>query len=130
MSDIVLDASAVIAVLDDEPGSAKAAALMAHSERAVVSAVNLAEVVSRFALAGATDLEVRSLLAPLSLTVMPFHAEAAFATGRLRTSTSGAGLSLGDRACLALGAALKCPVVTADRAWSAVAGDVEVIQVR
>ena len=63
------------------------------------------------------EATIRSALGGLGLDVRPFDADSAYATGLLRRPTSSRGLSLGDRACLALGVALKAPVLTTDRSW-------------
>ena len=66
-----------------------------------------------------TDAEAaRALLAPLHLAVVPFDEPAGFATGALRMATRGSGLSLGDRACLALAASRGATALTTDKAWA------------
>jgi ribonuclease VapC len=127
VSDLVADASAVLAVLADEPLSAFA------PERIVgawISAVNLAEVLSKLIDRGASEQEAKDAAATLELRVLPFEETHAHACARLRPETKRAGLSLADRACLATAAALKAPAVTADRAWARVKIETEVILVR
>ena len=68
--------------------------------------------------------------AKLGLTVVPFDEEQAYKAGLLRQTTRSQGLSLGDRACLALAHSLGLPAITADRAWSNLNVGVEVILVR
>jgi ribonuclease VapC len=115
VSRIVLDASALLAVLNGEPGADKlTAALLAN---AASSTVNLAEVQSKLVDCGlAPDDAWAATLTPVS-EVIPFTAEQAKAAGSMIAQTGAFGLSLGDRACLALGLALQALVYTADRAW-------------
>ncbi len=115
MSDCVLDASAILLLLNREPGSAKVEALLpgAHA-----STVNIAEVVAKLVDLGMPVSEIQSAIEALAITIVEFDQELAFETGGLRLSTRKAGLSLGDRACLAAGKVLKKTVVTADRSWA------------
>ncbi len=120
---IVLDASAVLAMIQQEPGGAAVAELLG---RAVISSVNLAEVGSRV-IDGGVDAQVaKRMLDDFYLEVPDFDAEMAHASAALRAETRFLGLSLGDRACLALGKTLGLPVLTADRAWGKLDIGVEV----
>jgi ribonuclease VapC len=116
----VLDASALLAYLHDEPGADEVA--NAVSQSAAISAANWAETLSKLAEKGAdprriaTDLEEQGLLHGL-LEVVPLTAEDAIAIAELRPPTRDSGLSLGDRACLALALRLDIPVLTADKSW-------------
>jgi PIN domain nuclease of toxin-antitoxin system len=114
VSDAVLDASAVLAVLRGEPGAGEVARL---GPGASVSSVSLSEVVAKLADKGVPEPKIRQTVDELELRVVPFDREGAFATGLLRPATRGAGLSLADRACLALAERLGAQVVTADRRW-------------
>jgi len=114
MTDIVLDASALIALLKNEPGGPKVAEAMAAS---VMNAVNYAEVVSYFIHAGMSPLEVDAMLRPLPVTLVAADTDLAKMAGHLRAVTAGAGLSLGDRFCLALALRDGLPAWTADRQW-------------
>jgi PIN domain nuclease of toxin-antitoxin system len=114
VSDVVVDASALLALLNQEPGSEAVAEALPH---AAISAVNLSEVVAKLAETSLPAAAVRRLLEDLNLDVHPFDAEMAYAAGALRAATRTLGLSLGDRACLALGQRLGKPVLTTDRAW-------------
>lgn len=116
MSEFVLDASAVLAYFSDEPGSEVVEDLVGAG--ALMSAVNWAEVVGKLVGRGSTDDDTRELLANLELTVIPFDSDAAWEAGRLIRVTEPYGLSLGDRACLGLAQARRCPVATADRVWA------------
>jgi ribonuclease VapC len=112
----VLDASALLAVVYREPGVDQARAVIRRG--AAVSAVNLAEVVAKLSEGGMVDAAIRATLAPLSLDVFDFTAALAYQTGLLRPLTKQAGLSLGDRACLALAQQLGLPALTTDRTWA------------
>jgi ribonuclease VapC len=115
----VLDASALLALLQDEPG---ADAVASRLPACTMSAVNLSEVVAKLAEHGVPVAELRAVLEGLDLDVRPFDVEAAYQAGELRRSTRDAGLTFGDRACLALAVQLGVPQMTADRAWARVAG--------
>lgn len=118
MSDAVLDASAVLAVILEEPGAGRVESLLPGAK---VSAVNLGEVVAKLRDLGMPEATVETVLDGLQMDVRAHDWDAALAAGFLRPTTRSAGLSLGDRACLALGVALGLPVVTADRSWQGVA---------
>ena len=114
MSDIVLDASAVLALLRDEPGGDVVAAHMGH---AVISAVNLQEVAKEMVREGAAIEAIRPVLDELGLDVRPHDADAAYEAAALYPQTKQYGRGLGDRTCMALGLALDVPVLTTDREW-------------
>ena len=114
MSDYVLDASAVLAVIHEEPGSDK---VEPYLRSAPISTVNLAEVVTKLQDRGLSDGEIDEALMLLGLDVQPFDAAMAIAAGKLRAATRRAGLSLGDRACLAFAQSLGATALTTDRAW-------------
>jgi PIN domain nuclease of toxin-antitoxin system len=114
LSEVVLDASAILAIIFGESGDAGALAL---TSRARVSAVNLSEVVAKMDERGFDPTEAEVLLGGLGMEVAKFGREDAFRAGRLRQATRRMGLSFGDRACLALALRTGLPVVTADRAW-------------
>jgi ribonuclease VapC len=126
---IVLDASAIIAMLRGERGAAKVAAAIAGAR---VSSVNYAEVVSHFIHAGMPEQQVDAMLDPLPLTVVPTDKALAQIAGRLRASTAEAGLSLGDHFCLALARRDGVPAWTSDQNWKKVADavDVKVVAIR
>lgn len=114
MADAVLDSSAVLAVLLEEPGAASVEAYLPGGK---VSAVNVGEVVAKLRDLGAPEITVDAMIAGLRLDVRAHDLRAATDSGHLRPATRAAGLSLGDRACLALAQAHRLPAVTADRAW-------------
>jgi len=127
VSRFVLDASALLVLLGGEPGSAEVEARLAAC---AMSAVNLSEVVGKLAERGMPDREIEDALGSLGLEIHDFDAEAAFAAGKLRRSTRQKGLSLGDRACLALGIRLGVPILTSDRSWKGVEPRAKVIEIR
>jgi PIN domain nuclease of toxin-antitoxin system len=126
-ADIVADASAVIALLVGEPFIRFDALRLPNAS---ISAVNLSEVLARLQEIGMPEAESGIVLARLNLHVIAFDEPQARAAARLRSVTRHVGLSLGDRACLALAGILGCPVVTADRVWANVDVGVEVIVIR
>lgn len=116
MSSSVLDTSALLALLNGEAGQDRV--LQALAESATISAVNVAEVVTKLAERGITEARIRAALGMFSFGVAVFEEDLAYQTGLLRPLTRHLGLSLGDRACLALAQMLGLPVLTADRSWS------------
>lgn len=115
MSDAyVLDASALLAALGGEPGAERVRALLPSAR---IGSVNLSEVVAKLHERGVPDAVIDEILVDLDLTVVPFDAATARRAGLLRGATRAAGLSLGDRACLALAAERDAVAVTTDRAW-------------
>ncbi len=120
---VVLDASALLAGLNAEPGADRVAAAL---DNAVVSAVNFAEVAGGVARGGNSPERVRAVLATLACAVIPADEEMAVDVGLMRARTDRAGLSLGDRFCLALGRRLRAPVMTADQQWALIADEVGV----
>ena len=119
----VLDASALLAMMLNEPGAAMVESRLADAR---VSAVNLSEVVAKLQERGAPDAVIEESLAELDLLVIPFDAAQGVAAGRLRGATRKAGLSLGDRACLALAMSCDAVAVTTDRGWEALELPVEI----
>ena len=129
MSDrgIVADASAILALLQNEPFT------RADPEQLVgasISAVNFSEVVEKLLSAGRPEPAVDTAVAALDLQVIAFDEAQARAAARLRPATRRAGLSLADRACLALGMSLGRPAVTADRSWADLDIGVEIVLIR
>jgi PIN domain nuclease of toxin-antitoxin system len=115
MNRAVLDASAILAVLFQEPGAEKMTDEIMDS--AVVSAVNLAEVQSKLVKMGHPPEDAWSDANLLKTAPEPFTADQAKIAGSLIAQTQKYGLSLGDRACLALAIALKAPVYTTEQLW-------------
>jgi len=115
MSRVVLDASAVLALLNNEPGSDTLTPELLSD--ATCSTVNLAEVQTKLVSEGGSPEEAwEDTLSPIR-EAAPFTGEQARVAGSLVAQTRALGLSLGDRACLALGLALRAPVYTADKSW-------------
>lgn len=119
----ILDASALIALLKAEPGADMVAAAIGDAR---MSTVNIAEVVSHFAHLGMPSAAIDAMLSALPITQIPADAALAHTAGHLRPLTASAGLSLGDRFCLALARHERLPAWTADRAWLDVAHNVGV----
>ena len=117
MTSAVLDASAVLALVRDEPGADK---VEAHIGRAAMSAINLQEVVKELLLSGLEEPTVRDLLSELRIDVRSHDADAAYAAAALHAQTREFGRGLGDRSCLALAIQLGVPALTADREWKKV----------
>lgn len=115
----VLDASALIAVLWEEPGAGKVEPLLAC---AAISSVNWAEVLQRYRAVEVATTGKRESIEGLGVRIEAFTGEDADVVAVLWAPTREVGLSLADRACLALAMRLKAPAYTADRAW----GDVDV----
>lgn len=114
MADVILDASAVLAYLNGEPGADRVAAYVGNAR---ISAVNVAEVETQLMLHGAPLDVVRTVLDLVGLDVVDFDRELADIAAGLAVPSRQFGLSLGDRACLALAMRDGKPAVTADRAW-------------
>lgn len=128
MSSAVLDSSVVLAVFRREPGAAVVLAALASG--AVMSTVNLAEVVTKLQEGGVPDADIRPMIDQLNVTIVDFDQAQAYPTGLLWRQTRAAGLSLGDRACRALAQRLGLPVLTADRSWTTLNLPVTVTAIR
>ena len=120
---IVLDASAVLAAFFDEPGADTVAEQMSG---ALMSAVNYAEVVAKLVDRGIPDSQILEVMAQLDVEVVPADRDQATIAGLLRAETRSAGLSLGDRSCLALAITRRGVALTMDRAWASLQLDVEI----
>lgn len=118
MNEVVLDASALLALLRNEPGADKVADAIADAH---MSSVNFAEVVSHFIHAGMPAGEVDAMLKPLPIAIVDADQGLATIAGRLRAVTADAGLSLGDRFCLAVAHRDGLTALTADKQWRTVA---------
>lgn len=124
----VLDASAVLAYLQREPGFESVRDALETG--AAISAVNLAEVLGRITVQGKEADDTLARLKVAGLAVEPFLEEDALVAGGLRAPTRELGLSLGDRACLALALRLERRAITSDRTWLSVAVGAEVEVIR
>lgn len=131
MSSIVLDASAILAYLYNEKGADVVEEAL--NQDACISIVNWAEVLSKLNDKN-EDVSVFSAKFKREISsefkILPMTQADAIKTAQLRLKTKKIGLSLGDRACLALGLRLGSPVVTADRAWSNLSLDIQIQVIR
>ncbi len=124
---VVLDASALLAYLHEEPGGERVAQVLDGS---LVSAVNWAEVVKKSLERGVTVEGMQLEFAAVGVRFEPFTPQQAEIAACLAVPTRPQGLSLADRACLALAASKGLPAMTADRAWSGLSIDVEIDVIR
>jgi ribonuclease VapC len=115
MSRVVLDSSALLAYMQNEPGGDQVAKVIPS---AVISSVNVAEVVTKMVAGGGDPDSVVRLFREIDLEIADFTTDLAFNAGALAAHTRQCGLSLGDRACLALARREGAPVLTTDRIWS------------
>lgn len=118
MTSVVLDASALLALVLDEPGGPRVRTKLPDS---ALSVVNLAEVVGYYARMGSDPESLRRELREFEVAIYDLDEEFAYMIGLLRPLTEPAGLSLADRACLALAKRLGVPALTSDKQWAAVA---------
>jgi PIN domain nuclease of toxin-antitoxin system len=117
MSEItVLDASAVLAFLQGEPGD-EIVRLALQSDNCIVTAANQAEIIAKVLDRGADAGAIKTVIAQLGYTVIDVIAKDGECAGWMRKQTRVIGLSLGDRLCLAVAQRLKAVVLTADRPW-------------
>lgn len=123
----VIDSSVALATLFEEP---RTEAFDIQLNAALIGAVNLAEIVTKLQDRGIADDMILVALGQLQLTIEPFDEEQAVLAGKLRSTTRSKGLSLGDRACIALAAIRGATVVTTDRAWAELDLPVPVLLIR
>jgi len=115
LNEAVLDSSAVLALLFNEPG---ADAVESSLPGALLSTVNLAEVITKLSEKGLPADAARAAIEVLCVDIVDFDFDQACLTGEIRAITRAVGLSLGDRACLALSRLRNAPALTTDRAWA------------
>ena len=127
MASVVLDASALLAVYLLEAGADKVTPVM---QTAAVCAVNVDEVLSKLADKGAAERIIGIVEATLKGLTVAYDFDLARRAARLRPLTRHAGISLGDRACLALAAREGLAVMTADKAWGKLDVGVEIRVIR
>jgi PIN domain nuclease of toxin-antitoxin system len=127
MSEIVLDASVVLAAILEEPGHE---AVLELHEPALLSTVNLAEARARLVDHGFDRHAIDASIGLLNMQIVDFDTELAVISADLRPATRAAGLSLGDRACLALAQKRGAVALTADRAWASLDTPISVRVVR
>lgn len=124
---LVLDASALLALFLEEPGADRVLTALRHCE---ISSVNAAEVGARLSDRGYDLDELYVDLRDMGLAIAAFDGSQAEASARLRSATKALGLSLGDRACLALAQSRNAKVLTADRAWGSLELEIEIELIR
>lgn len=129
MSKVVLDTSAILAYLFDETGAEQVAPIL-ESNLGVISSVNYAELASKLVDKGMPLEAVISAIQNLELTFIAQDEQQAQVNAELRPLSKAFGLSLGDRACLALGLVQNLPVMTADKIWQDVPSKVVVQVIR
>ena len=127
MDEVVFDASAVLALVYGEPG---ADVVKRAIDRCIISCVNLSEVIAKLTDEGWEPTLVRSTMDRLDLRVVAFDEDQAYLSGLLRTITRPFGLSLGDRACLALAQSAALPTITGERRWADIPINVEIQLIR
>ena len=127
MSRVVADASVLLAILKNEPGIEE---LLLGETELVAGTINMTEVATRLIVGGASEGEAWRDTRRVVDEVVGFDEEQAKVASGLIVATKKYGLSLGDRACLALGLVLGLPVYTADRAWKNVKAGVKIHVVR
>lgn len=111
----LLDASALLASLNEEDGADVVESALTD---AAISTINVAEVASKLSEYGWSQADIAPLFEQLQLTILPFDLPAALLTGQLRPLTKTIGLSLGDRACIATALTRGLSILTADRNWA------------
>jgi ribonuclease VapC len=127
MSNIVFDASAIIAIINDEVGGKE---VISYLKNGVMSAVNFSESVAFLNRASLSIDEARQIIKDLLADIILFDEDQAYLAAELKSSTKKFGLSLGDCACLALAKLRNLPVITADRAWKEVDLGIKIIFLR
>jgi ribonuclease VapC len=127
MTGVVLDSSAVLAVINAEPGADRVIEVL---DGALLSAVNHAEIVTKLIERGVDRELARSTVLNIGIQVVEFGIDLADRTGELRRQTRHVGLSLADRACLALAECEGVSAVTADKKWALIDLDIDVQVIR
>lgn len=127
MNEAVLDSSAVLAMLRVEPGAETVEQII---NRSILSTVNAAEVVSKLIDRGMSENAARETVSALPCERVDFNEDQALAAGGMRSRSRAIGLSLGDRACLALAEAKNLPVVTTDKQWKKFQSTIEIRLIR
>lgn len=111
---VLLDASALLALINEEPGAEEVENVLGD---AAISAVNIAEVAAKLAEVDWSPSEISAMVTDLQMDVIDFNLNHAVMSAELRSETKQFGLSLADRACLAVGIDRQLEVITADRVW-------------
>jgi len=124
---IILDSSAVLALLWKETGSEIVAKSIG---KASISTVNASEVIAKMVDRGIDDTTAEQILLTLGMGIINFDTPTSILAGQIRRTTKSQGLSLGDRSCIALGIIKKSKILTADREWANVDMDVQIELIR
>ena len=127
MSNYVLDASAVLALLNQETGKERVEAVLSDS---CIGAVNYCEVLGKLIDAGMPEQDARESVELLNVEVVSFDTDLAHLAAALRPTTKRLGLSLGDRSFLALALSRRNTAVTAERAWAKLKAGVKIELIR
>lgn len=127
MNKVVLDSSALIAFINRESG---AELVEKYLPNAVMSCVNVAEVVAVLCLVDVPEIVIRNIINDLNIEIISFDQEQALQAGLLRKKTKAAGLSLGDRACITLSSIKNLTLVTANKIWSSLGLTNNIILIR
>ena len=123
----VIDASALLAFVRDEPGAGRVAAVLSNC---AISTVNLGEAVTALVNRGHPAGEARRIMASVRIDSVPLDRDVALDAGALRETTRSLGLSFGDRVCLSLAARLGATALTCDRKWTALEAGIAVELIR
>ncbi len=118
----MLDSSVILAAILGEPGGDD---VFERIEDAVVSAVNVAEVYTYAAVNNFPTIAIDAFFGDTGVKIVSHTFDQAVVTGKMAAITRKAGLSLGDRACLALALQTRAEVLTADRPWLVFADELE-----
>lgn len=127
MNKIVLDSSALLALINQETGAELVAE---HLPNAIMSSINVSEVAAILSLVDIPEDTVITIMNDLGLEIIDFDKTQALQTGFLRNKTKAAGLSLGDRACINLAIINNLKVITADKIWSTLDLKCDVVLIR
>lgn len=127
MKTVILDASALLALIRSESGAKE---VEKYAPNYLMSTVNASEAAAVLQRGGMTAAEAKDSVVSLVAEIHAFTPEHAFIAADLVSLTKHLGLSLGDRACLALGQVLKIPVLTADKAWQPLQSSYQVELIR
>ncbi len=124
----VLDASALMSLINDEPG---ALLVQKHLDKACISSVNFTEVLGKMLEQGIPALDAKRVLDNFNLEIIAFDEEQILGVSLLRLETKKYGLSLADRVCINLGKILKLPTLTSDKIWEKISDpEIKIILIR
>lgn len=127
MNRYVLDASALLALIQNEPGAKVVEDTLSNGW---VSTVNLSEVITKLSDDGISEDDIREVVENLRINSVPFNQDQAYVAGLMRADTRMLGLSFGDRACLSLAKQLDVAALTTDRIWTQLSIGVDVQLIR